>query len=300
MIKLIADSSCYLPPELIARYQTEIVPLKINFGGQVFDELTGISNQAFYRRLTTEVIFPTTSQPPVGEFLAAYKKSEPEDELLVITLSGKFSGTVNVAQMAASLLPHRAITVFDSQSIGLGIGLMIATAADMIAAGSSVAQIVAALDQMRRSFRIFFILDDLEHLRRGGRIGAVSTAVGSLLKIKPILTLEDGLLRPLDKVRTRRRAMERLLEEIKAAVPDPATPVVLGAMHVAAEADMQALIGQAAARFSNVQRVLTGEVGPALGVHGGPGILGVGVCPYPQVETLPFVIPAHPSDRACV
>lgn len=300
MIKLIADSSCYLPPELLAQYRIEIVPLKIHFGQQTFDELTGISNQAFYQRLTTDPVFPTTSQPSVGEFLKAYKKSEPEDELLVITLSGKFSGTFNVAQTAAGLLPHRSITVFDSQSIGLGIGLMIVTAADMITSGHSVAQIVAALDQMRRNFKIFFILDDLTHLRRGGRIGAVSTALGSLLKIKPILTLEDGLLKPLDKVRTRRRAIERLLEEIRAAVPDPTSPVVLGAMHVAAQADMQAVIGQAAAMFPNARRVLTGEVGPALGAHGGPGILGVGVCPYPQLETLPLLVSAHPSDHACV
>ncbi len=282
MLKIVADSGCYLPPELISRWGIHIVPLKVHFGEtEVYDEITGISNREFYRRLTTETVFPTTSQPSAGEFLDAYRRARRDGaaHILVLTISGRLSGTFSAACTAAAMFPDVPVTCFDSQSLGLGVGLMIATAAEMNLAGESLPAILKRLQQMRRDLRVFILLDTLEYLRRGGRIGNASAWVGSLLHIKPLLTLREGILHPLDKVRTRRKAMERMLAEVKATVPDRHTPVQLGAMHAGAPDDMAHLLATLRSHFTHIRRALSGEIGPTLGAHAGPRALAVGVCP---------------------
>ncbi len=284
MIKIITDSTCAMSPDFLHQRNIEMVPLKVNFGNdETYDEIIGISNQEFYQRLITENVFPSTSQPSAGEFKVAFERAAtPNDQLLVLTLSSKLSGTFSSAQTAASMSPHIPITLFDSRSVALGLGLMVATASDMAQAGRSLDEILARLEQMRRDMRIFFIVDTLEYLRKGGRIGGAAAFVGSILKIKPILTFIDGVIEPFDKVRTKRKALARILELLKAAVPDPNMPVQIGVMHAAAETEVQPLEAQVRAIFPNVQRAITGEIGPVLGAHGGPGLLGAGVCPEPK------------------
>lgn len=283
MIKIITDSTSYLPATFTAQRDIKVVPLNIHFGsGERFEETTGISNREFYRRLEIESVLPTTSQPSIGKFQTAFEEAK-NDQILVITLSGKLSGTFNSAQTAANLMPDYSITVFDSRCIALGIGLMVAMASDMAQQGKSMADILHRLEQMRRDIRIFFTLDTLEYLHRGGRIGYASTMIGSLLSFKPILTMKAGMLHPLCKVRTRRRAEERILAELQIAVPNPDTPVYLGAMHVNNPEKAADLVAQTHKVYNNVPRVMIGEVGPALGVHGGLGILGMGICPVPSL-----------------
>jgi len=282
MLQIVADSGCYLPPELIARWGIHIVPLKVHFGeAEVYDEITGISNREFYRRLTTEAVFPTTSQPPAGEFLAAYRRAlaTGADHILVLTLSGRLSGTFNAARAAAAMLPDAPITCFDSRSLGLGVGLMILVAAEMNLAGQPLPAILKRLQTMRDDLRVFILFDTLEYLRRGGRIGNASAFVGGLLRIKPLLTLRDGILQPLGKVRTRRKAIERMLAEVQAAVPDRRAPVYLAAMHADAPESLPPLQEALRAHFPNIRRFLTGEIGPTVGAHAGPRTLAVGICP---------------------
>jgi DegV family protein with EDD domain len=285
MIRIVSDSSCYLSPEVIAEREIEVVPLKVHFGDdEIYDEITGISNKEFYRRLTTGNVFPTTSQPPIGEFQAAYQKvlQDPSDQILAITLSSKLSGTFSSAQTAVKFFPEISITPFDSLSLAIGMGLMVMTASDMALSGQPMPAILARLEHMRQNMHIVFTLDTLEYLRRGGRIGATSAFIGGLLKFKPILAIVDGVIKPVGKVRTRRKAINSLLDELKALVPDSNTPVQIGAMHVDEETEMHLLLEQVNAMYRNVRRTITGEIGPALGAHGGPGILGVGICPEPQ------------------
>lgn len=285
MIKIITDSTCALPPDFLTERKIPLVHLQVNFGDtESYDELTGITNEEFYRRITTDkTTFPSTSQPPAGDFKTVYENiAAPGDELLVITLSSKLSGTFNSAQTAAKLVSDISVTIFDSQSLALGLGLMVATASDMALAGKSMDDILARLEHMRLNMRIFFVVDTLEYLRRGGRIGAASAFLGSILNIKPILSVTDGVLQPFDRVRSKRKALARIIKELQASVPNPEHPVQLGVMHAAAPDEMEALKAQVLTAFPNIVRTISGEISPVLGSHGGPGLLGAGICPEPE------------------
>lgn len=284
MIKIITDSTSGLTQEFLSEHDITMVPLKVNFGDdESYPEIIGISNEDFYRRLTTEDTIPFTSQPSAGEFKTAFEKAatKPDDEILVITISGKLSGTIASAETAKTMLPHLNITLFDSLSTALGLGFMVATASDMAREGKSMADILHRLEQMRRDMKIFFVVDTLEYLRKGGRIGGASAFLGSILNIKPILTIENGLVEPFDKVRTKKKALARIVELLQESVPNNDHPAQLGIMHAAAHTEFPALEKQALKPFSNIHRTMISEVGPVLGTHTGPGLLGAGICPDP-------------------
>ncbi len=284
MIKIITDSTSGLAQDFLAERNIKVVPLKVNFSDtESYDEITGISNEEFYRRLTTEKTIPFTSQPSAGEFKAAFEEvaQNPDDEILVLTLSGKLSGTIASAQTAKTMLPDLSITLFDSLSLALGLGFMVATASDMALAGKSMGEIVTRLEQMRRDMKIYFVVDTLEYLHKGGRIGGASAFLGSILNIKPILTIDNGLIEPFDKVRTKKKALARIVELLQESVPSVDHPVQLGVMHAAAFSEVPALETRAFSPFSNIERAIVTEIGPVLGTHGGPGLLGAGICPNP-------------------
>lgn len=283
MLRVVTDSTSYIPPEILQRHQIVAVPLKVLFGAEVYDEITGLSNADFYRRLTAASNFPTTSQPASGEFQAAYQQILQEDaaaQILVLTISSKLSGTYSAAVTAAEQLPEAKITVFDSLSAAMGLGLMAITAAGMGAAGASLPEIIARLEQMRRTTRIVLVVDTLEYLRRGGRIGGAAAFLGTLLNTKPILAVVGGKIQPLDRVRTKKRALERLFSELESQLATPRQPVQAGIMHIAAQAEMESLAALMTERF-NITRFYTSELGPVIGAHLGPGALGVGICPEP-------------------
>ncbi len=284
MISVVTDSTSYIPLELLQSYNISVVPLKVHFGQEAYDEISGISNYDFYQRLTTTAKFPTTSQPASGQFKQAYQKilqQEPTAEILVLTVSSKFSGTYNSALVAAEQLPEAKITVFDSLSVAMGLGLMTITAVEMATAGHSLTEIMARLEQMRRETSIVLFVDTLEYLKRGGRIGAAAAFLGTLLNTKPILAIVEGKIQPLDRVRSKKKAVERLLVELESKLPDLAQPVQAGVMHIAAEAEMDSLMAMMKERF-NLVRLYTSELGPVVGAHLGPGALGVGICPEPH------------------
>ncbi len=281
MIKIVTDSTCYMPADIIARYDIRVVPLKVQFGEESYNEITGITNQDFYQRLKTSRDFPTTSQPSPAEFQAAYQQilgRHPGAEILTITLSSKLSGTYNSAMVAAQQVDRAAITVFDSLSTALGLGLMVIMAGEQAAAGSKLAPILTRLEQMRRDTMIVMAVDTLEYLKRGGRISPAAAFLGTLLNTKPLLAVVAGQVQPLDRVRTKQRALERLLQELERKLARPDQPVQVGVMHVSAEAEMEKMAAMVKERF-NVTRFYTAELGPVIGAHVGPGTLGVGLCP---------------------
>lgn len=270
-----------MPADIIARYDIRVVPLKVQFGEESYNEITGITNQDFYQRLKTSRDFPTTSQPSPAEFQAAYQQilgRHPGAEILTITLSSKLSGTYNSAMVAAQQVDRAAITVFDSLSTALGLGLMVIMAGEQAAAGSKLAPILTRLEQMRRDTMIVMAVDTLEYLKRGGRIGPAAAFLGTLLNTKPLLAVVAGQVQPLDRVRTKQRALERLLQELERKLARPDQPVQVGVMHVSAEAEMEKMAAMVKERF-NVTRFYTAELGPVIGAHVGPGTLGVGLCP---------------------
>ncbi|NJN97213.1 MAG: DegV family protein [Anaerolineales bacterium] len=283
MISVVTDSTSYIPSDLLRQHQITVVPLKVLFGAETYDEISGLSNADFYRRLATTSDFPTTSQPASGEFRQAFQQilqRDPTAQILVLTISSRLSGTYSAAVTAAEGLPEAAITVFDSLSAAMGLGLMALTATEMAAAGHSLPSILSRLEQMRRDTHIVLVVDTLEYLKRGGRIGTAAAFLGTLLNTKPILAVVEGKLQPLDRVRTKKRALERLFVELESKLITPRQPLQAGVMHIAAEAEMDSMAALLRDRF-NITRLYTSELGPVIGAHLGPGALGVGICLEP-------------------
>ena len=283
MIRLVTDSTGYVPAEFIRAYDIRVVPLKIQLDQVTYPETIGLSQQDFFLHVATAPNFPSTSQPAAGEFKQTYLQILREDstaEILVVTVSSKLSGTYSVAASAASELPQARITVFDSLSAAMGTGLMVITAGEMASRRCGLTEILARLAQMRRDMRIFLMVDNLDYLRRGGRIGAASAFFGTLLNIKPILTLTDGQLEAVDRVRSKKKALTRLEQLLTQSLRDPDQPVQAGVMHVAAQAEMDALASILRTNL-NITRLFTAEFGPVIGVHLGPGAVGAGICPEP-------------------
>ena len=233
MIRVVTDSTSYIPAELIKSHHIALVPLTVHFGQASYAEITELGPQEFIKRLAAAKTLPTTSQPAPVEFRAVYQKiltHNPETKILTVTVSSKLSGTYNAALTAARELPAAHITVFDSLTAALGVGVMVITAAELAAQGHSLADILARLSQMRQELSLVLMVDSLDFLRRGGRLGAAAALIGALLQTKPILTVTHGQIEPLGQVRTKQKAMDRLVAELAARLTTPDQPVLAGVM----------------------------------------------------------------------
>jgi DegV family protein with EDD domain len=203
--------------------------------------------------------------------------TEAGHDVLCLVLSSKLSGTYQSALDAKHMLPDANIVVIDSYSTVSCLALMVINAAEMAADGHEMDEIVARIEQMRDDMKLYFVVDTLEYLQKGGRIGAASAFLGTLLKVKPILMLDEGVIQPLDKVRSKRKAIQRLLSELESHV-SPEQPVQAIAMHAQAPDEAHKLAAEVSRRF-NCRRTIFGEVGPVIGTHTGPGLVGAAICP---------------------
>ena len=219
----------------------------------------------------------------MGAFRDAYYNiltNQSSTEILVLTISSKLSGTFNAALTAATQIPQARIFVFDTLSAAMGVGLMVMAAAKMVALEASLNEVIDRMEQMRQELAIFLVVDTLEYLKRGGRIGAATAFLGTLLDTKPILTIMDGEIKPLDRVRTKKKAVKRLFYELEQRLPATGRPVQAGVMHVAAPGEAEEL-GQMIKENFNLTHFFNLELGPVIGAHVGPGTLGAGLCPEP-------------------
>jgi DegV family protein with EDD domain len=251
----------------------------VHFGeGRVFQEGIDLTNDEFYAMLAAAPDLPTTSQPSPGRFRDVFAElTAAGHDVLCILISSKLSGTYQAALDARSMLPDANILVVDSYFVAAALGLMVVTAAEMAEEGCSMDEIVARVEQMRRDMKLYFVVDTLEYMQRGGRIGLAAAFLGTLLKVKPILTLDEGIVKPLDMVRSKRKAIQRLLAELEAHVA-PGQPVQAIVMHAQVPGEVSELEAEVRRCF-NCQRTIFGEVGPVIGTHTGPGVLGAAVCP---------------------
>ena len=273
-VKIVTDSTAYLPPELIARYGIGIVRLKVLFGPEAYAEGVDISNEEFYGKLTAASTLPTTSQPSVGDFLQVYGEAAREGvPILSIHISSKLSATISTALTAKSELPQAQIEVVDSLSTGMGLGMVVLAAARAADEGQPLSQIRAAAEKVIRSMNLFFVVDTLEYLHKGGRIGGAAALVGTVLRIKPVLYLKEGQIEVLAKVRTKRRALKRLLELAEERVPR-GTSVHVAVIHAQAMEEALALEKEVRAGFNCAQMYLS-ELGPVIGTHAGPRSVGL-------------------------
>jgi DegV family protein with EDD domain len=276
-VAVVTDTTQYLPREVIERHGVHLVSLYVNWNGRTDRESDLADYDEYYEFLRNGGDLPSTSQPSVGDFLAVYEPLvDRGDDILSIHLSGGISGTVRAAEQARDVLIERGMAaermvVIDSLTGCAGHGFMSIAAANAVAAGADLAGAVAAARAMRENLKIIVMVDTLEYLRRGGRIGAARAWIGATLKVKPILTIE-GEMKPVERVRTAGRAFERLVAHLEQRREDGCDGFAVQHVQTLAEAERLAERGRA---IYGRDPELISEIGPVIGTHTGPGILGV-------------------------
>ena len=272
--RIVTDSTCDLPVEVIGRYGISVVPLYINVGDQGFLDDIDMKRDEFYTRLPSFSTHPTTAVPSPQKFHAIYQAlaDEGASEILSIHISAALSGTVDVAHIAAQETTSAPVTVFDSQQLSLGTGFLVETAAKMAEQGGLVVEIIAALhDQIQRT-HVFAALDTLEFLKRSGRMNKYMAGVATWLQIKPIMIMQNG--KPgSERVRTRDRAMKRLVEMLAAVGRLERLAIV----HTHALPERIAELRARAAGLLPKSDILTVDITPVIGAHTGPGAVGFAV-----------------------
>ncbi|MDQ6670981.1 MAG: DegV family protein [Chloroflexota bacterium] len=272
-IGIVTDSTADLQPALQEHYGLGMVPLIINWDGQTFRDKLDLSTADFYHRLRTSKTLPKTGAPSLSAFESAFREQlEHHDGVISVNLASKLSGTFGVARKAAESVDAQRISVIDSGSVSVCVGWLAEMAASLAQQGVEREAIVEKLEKTRHRLRIFFLLETLEFLQRGGRIGRAAALAGTLLSVKPILSIRDGDVAPVERVRTMKAALRRLVELASALGPIERLGVVDGD----AAANTAEVERQFQARFPDLT-IERGALGPVLGVHGGPGVVGVGI-----------------------
>ncbi len=274
-IRIVTDSTAYLSESLLAQHPeiTAVIPLYVRFGETSYREGVDLSTEDFYKKLVSSSQLPTTSQPSAGDFKEIYQPLlEQGYSIISIHISAELSGTVASAIAAREMLEGR-IEVVDSRFSGMGLGFMALEAARAIRAGKSMDEVLAWIKAVRDGISIIFLVDTLHYLHKGGRIGGAQALLGSLLKIKPILYLHEGRIEPLEKVRTSRRGVERLIEMMEEMRNEhPQAKLRMAVHHSAALEKGEELAKVLKDRFQPEEIHLC-ELGGVIGTHTGPGLL---------------------------
>lgn len=270
-IRIVTDSNCDLPKDLVNQYGITVVPLYINIGTDSYLDGVEISREAFYQGLPTFRMHPTTSVPSPGQFLEAYQRlaNEGATQILSIHISKTLSAVANSARLAAEGTDTVVVTVYDSGQLTLGTGLQVVAAAQAAAEGRTVEEILRMLEELGPRIHVFAVLDTLEFMRRSGRLSRFQFGLGSLLQVKVIIMMHDGEV-SIERVRTRKRAVERMIALVRELLPLEELAVV----HTHSPSQAAALREQAAALFPGNQVPLFAEVTPVIGAHIGPGAVG--------------------------
>jgi DegV family protein with EDD domain len=276
-VAIVTDSTSDIDPVTGAAAGITVVPLFVVFGDRSYRDYVDLSREDFYDMLQSQAVLPTTSQPTAAMFESAFAPAaQAGDEILCITISSQLSGTLNAAAAAATAFPETRIIPYDSQSVAGGLGMMVLYARALADDGKSIDEIVAALDRWRASQRLYACIADLSHLQRTGRIGRARAALGTLMRVVPVLALKDGAIAAEAQVRTMPRARETMLDLTMQAVTDP-SQARFAIVHVGAPELAQSVVAQLRERLNGVTpaKLDVWEAGPVIATHGGPGALGV-------------------------
>lgn len=272
-IAVVTDSTANIPGDLARQYNIYVVPLQIIWDKVRYRDGIDIKPDAFYQRLRKSPTLPTTSGAIQGEFLQLFEGLRGKvDGIATILISTEFSAAYSSAMSAKEMTPDIPIEVIDTRLATMGMGFGVIAAARVASAGGNMEQVIKAAWDVLKKVRLFFALDTLDYLRRGGRVNFPSAILANLLKVKPILTIKDGKASPVDRPRTRRRAIERLLSLMKASVTD--TPVHVAVMHADDIREAVNLKKEIASSFQCTELFVTGFT-PVMGTHTGPGLIGV-------------------------
>jgi DegV family protein with EDD domain len=286
-VSVVTDSTSYLPPDLIERNSIAVVPLYVVFGGdRTVPEVEITDYPAFFEELRTAEKLPTTSQPSVGDFTSVFEPLLADGgEVVSVHISGGLSGTPEAARQAKEALTRdgrggERIEVIDSTTAAGGLGFMVLAAAKAARDGASAPEVAEHVAAARDELRLWFGIDTLEFLRRGGRIGAASAWIGSTLKVKPILTVENEMT-PIERVRTSSRMFERLVEYARGCAESGAG--AWSAQHINAPDQCAELVERCTEIYGHAPTIVS-EIGPVLSAHTGPGLLGTGAVPSRFVD----------------
>ena len=273
-VAIVTDGASSLTPDMGKEYGLYVAPVYVTFNGQTY--LSGVNLDAaeFYRLLRANKKLPTTAQPTAQDFIDIYTKlAEEVDEIVTVVISHHMSATLQSALMAQEQFKTVPVHVIDSESVTLGLGMMAIAAARAAAQGQDARQVVQLLEKIKQSMNVIFTVETLEYLQKGGRIGGATAFLGSALSIKPILYIKDGRIEPLERVRTRKRALARLLELVEEKVGK--SEAHFAVLHCEAGEEARELGEQVKAKFNCAELVIA-EAGPVIGTHAGPGTLGLG------------------------
>jgi DegV family protein with EDD domain len=273
-VAIVTDSISSMTQAMGREYGVHVVPIHILFGAQAYLDGIDLFAPQFYQKLNGNKQLPTTSQPTAIDFSECYRKLVGQTEAIVsIHASGKVSATVDSARAASKELADLPIHVVDCRTLSMGQGLVVIAAARAAAEGKSAKEIVQLVENLSAKTNVIFTVETLEYLRRGGRIGGATALLGTALKIKPVLHIAEGQVEPLEKPRTRKRAVGRLIDLMGERVAS-SNSVHAAVLHCAAPADAERLADRVAQEFNCVE-LITAEAGPTIGTHGGPGTLGI-------------------------
>jgi DegV family protein with EDD domain len=273
-VTVITDSTAYIPKEALGELNIPVMPLWLLWGDERFRDGVDIDPPTFYSRLREAKVLPTTSQPSAGEFEQFFREAGGEgDGIAAVLVSSKLSGTVASAQLAQADLPELNIRIVDSLSISMSLGFIVLAAARAADAGKSLDEVIAAAEEMRKRVHILFAVDTLKYLHRLGRIGGAKRLLGTALSIKPLLHLEDGRVEALTQVRTKRKAIAHMLEEVEKRL-DGKRIAEAAVLDIDTREEGDAVAEQVKARF-DLTTVYRTAVSPVVGTHAGPGTVGI-------------------------
>jgi DegV family protein with EDD domain len=275
-IALVTDSTTYMPPELVKKYNISIAPQVLIWGDQTYKDGVDIASSDFFTRLKTAKVMPTTSQVAVISFQEIFQSLVDQGyDVLALLVSSRLSGTVQSAMQARDLMSsaREKVNVVDSQSVAMALGFQVLAVARALEDGATLKDAIALAEKSHEYTGVFFAVDTLEFLHRGGRIGGAQRFLGTMLNMKPILAIQDGRVEGIERIRTKNKAQDRVLELTIEKVAGR-TPVRLATLHANAAEDAKALLTRAEQALHPVESILT-EVSPTVGTHAGPGTVGL-------------------------
>lgn len=272
-LAIVTDSTCGIPPEELKKLGVEMVPLNIIFGDEEYRDGVDLTEKEFFAKLRTSDALPTTSQPSIGAFQEVYERLSTEyDRAISIHISGGISGTVQAAKSAADLVAPFPVDVVDSEYAAILTGFMVLEAQQMASEGKSREEILERIEFIKEQLRVYFIVDDLNHLYRGGRLTKVQLVVGNMLQIKPILTIKHTIS-PYQKVRTMKKAKAMIMDLFRESAAT-GRPIKASVVHADALEEARQWLGEIEAEFPEADVSIT-TISPVIAAHTGPGTLAL-------------------------
>jgi DegV family protein with EDD domain len=276
-IQIVTDSTGYIPVDLVRKYGIHVAPQILIWGDETLRDGIDILPDAFYARLKTASVMPTTSQVTIAYFQELFQKAAADGKpVLAILISSKLSGTISSALQAKELVPKAQVEIVDSYAASMAMGFQVLAAARAAESGMGFADVVAVAHDAVKKTGVVFVVDTLEFLHRGGRIGGATKLLGTALNLKPVLELADGRLEPVEKIRTKTKAVARMLDIVEERTKGKAN-LRLATIHAAARDEAQVLLDEAVARLKPVEAFVV-EASPVVGTHAGPGTVGLAYC----------------------